>query len=237
MQCDLVGVYLHGSLAMGCYNPQKSDVDLLVVVKKQLTEDTKKKLIREILLLEEKYPSCRLEMSVILENEAKHPSYPTPFELHYSKEHKRNYEEDPNYSCSNEFDPDLIAHMMMTHYRGKLLYGKEIQQTFSAINKEDYIAACLQDVKDSRWKIREDLVYYTLNLCRLLYFLGEGIIASKREGGEWALKVLPSKYHNLVGTCLTVYNGQRTEMEIDKIEATNFSDYMLKQIDNRGKLN
>ena len=31
----LVGVYLHGSLAMGCFNPEASDVDLLVVAARQ----------------------------------------------------------------------------------------------------------------------------------------------------------------------------------------------------------
>ena len=25
-------VYLHGSLAMGCFNPEKSDIDMIVVV-------------------------------------------------------------------------------------------------------------------------------------------------------------------------------------------------------------
>ena len=29
---NLVGVYLHGSSVMGCYNPMKSDLDFLVVV-------------------------------------------------------------------------------------------------------------------------------------------------------------------------------------------------------------
>ena len=29
----LTGVYLHGSLAMGCFHPKKSDLDLLVVVR------------------------------------------------------------------------------------------------------------------------------------------------------------------------------------------------------------
>ncbi|HJW82735.1 MAG TPA: hypothetical protein VJ754_00380, partial [Anaerolineae bacterium] len=28
---NLVGVYLHGSLALGCFNPAQSGVDLLVV--------------------------------------------------------------------------------------------------------------------------------------------------------------------------------------------------------------
>ena len=29
---NLAGVYLHGSAAMGCWNPAKSDLDLIVVV-------------------------------------------------------------------------------------------------------------------------------------------------------------------------------------------------------------
>ena len=33
----MVGVYLHGSLAMGCFNPDRSDIDLLVVTHKALS--------------------------------------------------------------------------------------------------------------------------------------------------------------------------------------------------------
>lgn len=28
LQDKLTGIYLHGSLAMGCYNPESSDIDL-----------------------------------------------------------------------------------------------------------------------------------------------------------------------------------------------------------------
>jgi|GEM_PF-6933044 len=34
---NLVGIYLHGSLAMGCFNATTSDVDFLVVVKELKT--------------------------------------------------------------------------------------------------------------------------------------------------------------------------------------------------------
>lgn len=34
---NLVGIYLHGSLAMGCFNPSRSDVDLVVVKESLLT--------------------------------------------------------------------------------------------------------------------------------------------------------------------------------------------------------
>lgn len=36
LQDNLVGVYLHGSAVMGCYNPAKSDIDLTVVVKESI---------------------------------------------------------------------------------------------------------------------------------------------------------------------------------------------------------
>ncbi|MBP5186668.1 MAG: nucleotidyltransferase domain-containing protein, partial [Clostridiales bacterium] len=34
---NLTGIYLHGSAVMGCFNPEKSDIDLIVVVNEPLT--------------------------------------------------------------------------------------------------------------------------------------------------------------------------------------------------------
>ncbi|TQR47324.1 nucleotidyltransferase domain-containing protein [Paenibacillus popilliae] len=55
LKCDLsqslVGNYLHGSMAMGCFTPQQSDFDLLVVVKEKLPKDTYKNIAREIIRL------------------------------------------------------------------------------------------------------------------------------------------------------------------------------------------
>ncbi len=39
---NLVGIYLHGSLAMGCFNSKTSDIDLVIVVKTLLSFNTKK---------------------------------------------------------------------------------------------------------------------------------------------------------------------------------------------------
>ena len=30
---NLIGIYLHGSAAMECFNPAKSDIDLIIIVK------------------------------------------------------------------------------------------------------------------------------------------------------------------------------------------------------------
>ena len=39
---NLVGIYLHGSAVMECFNPAKSDLDLIVVVKEFLTDANKR---------------------------------------------------------------------------------------------------------------------------------------------------------------------------------------------------
>ena len=42
---NLVGIYLHGSLAMGGFTPDKSDIDLIVVVNNPPSHDEKRKYL------------------------------------------------------------------------------------------------------------------------------------------------------------------------------------------------
>ena len=82
---NLVGVYLHGSLAMGCYTTA-SDIDFIALVKEPMDISVKRGIIEEILNLKN-LPEKGLEMSIVLEKFAKEFIYPTPFELHYSDFH------------------------------------------------------------------------------------------------------------------------------------------------------
>jgi len=53
---NLAGLYLHGSLAMGCFNPACSDVDLLAVTRRGMTVETKRR-VAELLLKTSGAPS------------------------------------------------------------------------------------------------------------------------------------------------------------------------------------
>ena len=56
---NLVGVYLHGSSVMDCFNPQKSDIDLIIVVDQSLSESTKRKYMDMVgHLLRENWRCC-----------------------------------------------------------------------------------------------------------------------------------------------------------------------------------
>ena len=61
---NLAGTYLHGSLAMNCFNPKRSDVDLLVVVNSPLTVQTTRNL--SLLLIKTSQKPASVEVNFIL---------------------------------------------------------------------------------------------------------------------------------------------------------------------------
>ena len=61
----LTGIYLHGSLAMDCFNPEKSDIDLIVVISNDISDSQKMLLMKEIVNLNQKAPAKGLEISVV----------------------------------------------------------------------------------------------------------------------------------------------------------------------------
>lgn len=42
---NLVGIYLHGSIAFDCYHPETSDIDFIVVIQRKIDYFTKRSLI------------------------------------------------------------------------------------------------------------------------------------------------------------------------------------------------
>ncbi len=49
---NLTGVYLHGSLAMGCFDPRWSDLDLLLVTQTPPADGEKLEFLRRLLELD-----------------------------------------------------------------------------------------------------------------------------------------------------------------------------------------
>ncbi len=183
---NLVGIYVHGSLAMGCFNPDRS-VDF---------------------------------------------NYPTPFEFHYSNFHTDKYETDENYLCGGFDDEDLASQIVIAYERGLTLWGSPMRELYKPIDTRYYILSILHDVEGSREEIINNPVYCSLNLCRVLFFLKEGKVSSKKEGGEWGLNILPHNYLGLVQQCLAEYAGskEKYEYDYDKHQLIEFADYMLREI-------
>lgn len=231
LQKNLVGIYLHGSLAMNCFNPLSSDIDFLVVVKEKLSFFEMRKLIDVLLQLSDKGPKKGFEMSVLLENETKNFKYPTPFLLHYSDYHKDKYLNQVDYICGNLEDPDLAAHIVILRERGISLIGKPIYEVFQEVPKKYYMESIMQDIVSSREDIIDNPIYFILNLCRVLCFLQEGRIYSKKEGGEWAYLNLPTEYLDIIHSALNTYKDVHATFEVQSKILVDFADFMMKKIE------
>jgi hypothetical protein len=144
-----------------------------------------------------------------------------------------NYKSDENYLCGGFEDPDLAAHIVVIYHRGVTLYGKDIREVFHPIEQHFYVDSILSDVENASEDIVESPLYYTLNLCRVLYFLKEGVVSSKKEGGEWGIQVLPSQYRQQIRYYLDEYGGtgaHSNHVEVKPVLLKDFSDYMLSEI-------
>lgn len=229
----LVGVYLHGSSVMDCFNPKESDLDLLIVVNDVISDDIKMKYMDMMVRLNEEAPAKGIELSIVNKRVCNPFVYPTPFDLHFSISHLDWYKNNPEdyVQKMKGTDKDLAAHFTIINHRGKVLYGQEIKEVFGEVSKQDYFDSIWFDIEGAQEDILDNTMYITLNLARVLAYQKDNFILSKKEGGEWGLSNLPEKYHPLIISTLKEYasvNPSRYNMEL----AAEYATYMLREIQN-----
>ena len=203
---NLVGVYLHGSLAMGCFNKDKSDIDIIVVMNEAAND--KDGIIKELMKISLK-PSP-IEISFLLEDKLKNPNSTCYYDLHYSEYWREKY---TNMFLENKElgrdileDGDLPAHMRVINERGITLWGKDKYGVFPEISDKEYLKSILYDFEDAWENFSIKPEYYILNTCRILNFLETNKVTSKREAGEWALDVLPDRFRYIIKSSLDIYD-------------------------------
>ena len=238
---NLTGIYLHGSAAMGCFQARKSDLDIILVVERDVSDTLKLAFMGHVAEWNEEAPAKGMELSIVKRQFCNPFVYPTPFELHFSETHLGWYRTDPRdyVHRMKGVDRDLAAHFTIIGRYGIALYGKPVDEVFGPVPGENYIDSIVADIENAGEDILENPVYMILNLCRVLAYLkggecrteacAEPLILSKKGGGQWGLKYLPEEFHRIIGTALMCY-GDGAEMAVQAVEASRFADYMLTEI-------
>jgi streptomycin 3"-adenylyltransferase len=229
LDSNLVGVYLHGSLSMNCYNPISSDIDILVIVKDVISHATKVRLVEMLISIESENPSQSIEMSLMRKDELINGHHPFHFLLHYSKLHRVNYESNGTL-CEDSHDYDLAAHLAMTKSRGRCLCGEDIERLEIFIKTEDFLDSVLRDLVYDEEEIKLKPCYFILNLCRTLKFLEDHTFSSKREGGQWALGKYGAEYDDVIDRMLCQYM-QNAPNEVRYLEDNKYiAKALLKKV-------
>lgn len=230
---ELVGVYLHGSLAMGCFNPTGSDIDLLIVTQNPLTLSQQHGIGK--LTLSNSLNPIGLELSSLAQEYLTDWEHPCRYDYHYGEDWREKLLNEltkgsyQNWSQPMGKDGDLAGHVMIVRHRGIVLVGKPILDVFPIIPIEDYQASIMSDY---HWLLDKGLgnsVYGILNMCRIWQHFKDGAISSKDEGGVWTLDHLPTQHHEIVTKALASYRHD-APLNIDESDYDAFKTYVAAQL-------
>ena len=206
----LVGFYVHGSLSLGGFRWEKSDLDIIMVTATALSPAERHRLLEKIVAADASGPAKGLEISVMTEENCRRFSYPTPYELHWSRAWRDCWEHDPDVMTRERerFDSDLAAHITVARQAGFAIYGPQPKELFAEVPAEVFMDSIYRDIQDGKRGIQDDPVYFTLNLCRVLAYVKEGRVIGKEEAGKWALGHVPRKFWPFIEAALQTQLGE-----------------------------
>ena len=200
---DLAGIYLHGSYVLGDFDPKVSDLDYLIVVNKEISDEKKLQIWEVVLRLNKYAPKKGLEFSIVLLADCLKPSLNFPYQFHYSPKYLNEYLKDPVSTIKKlqGTDKDLPGYGYLIKQKGISLAGKKIEEVFQNFSYPLYLESLWFDLKDDRDRGEEPETI--LNISRTMELLETGKIVSKVQGGKWGSENLEEK--ELINKSLTYY--------------------------------
>lgn len=170
----LVGVYVHGSAALGGWTPA-SDFDVLVTTDAAAVDW---QAVGQALLAA-LAPAPEVELSVVSASSAAAPQAPWPFLVHV------DHREGSVVTDDGAGDADLLMHYLVARHSGIVLTGPAPETVFGAVPRAAVLAYLQGELA---WALENaDQKYAVLNACRALAYCDDGLVLSKFAGGQWAL--------------------------------------------------
>ncbi len=180
---DLIGLYLHGSATLGGFHWDRSDIDLLAVSARPLSNTEFHEIGRRLIALD--VPANGLEFSLMTFEEVRALRVDMPrFQLHLAT---RGWDrtEKLRDGRGHPGDPDLILHAFACREAGEAIVGPPPDELFPAIPPARVLRKMLDEL-DWAEQHAPPPEYAVLTACRAWYYLEKGTICSKIEAGEWA---------------------------------------------------
>lgn len=224
----LVGLYVHGSLAYGDFNPQTSDIDFLVVTDGGLPTKTFSAL---------KDMHTHLFASGLAWSQKLEGAYIPKEDLRYH---------DPAHApvawlgvdghfALEPLGSDWILQRWILREKGIIVAGPPLTGLIDPVSADDLREAVRGSLCEwwsppfpspERFRSGEYQAYATLTMCRSLFVLEHGDVASKPEAARWAQSALGDPWAKLIADAV----GWREGMVFDRLEETlEFICYTLER--------
>jgi hypothetical protein len=228
---QLVGMYLYGSLAVGGFEPSRSDIDFVVITQDRLPDQTIESLETMHLALVhsgkwyKKLEGAYVPKAIIRRHDSNQPPVPTINEAKF-------------YMAPLGSDWVMQRHILRTS--PTVVWGPPLDELIDPISPAD-LRAAVMEVIDHWWEPMlanpsrlQDPGYQpfaVLSMCRSLYTVTTGQLASKAEAANWALENLAAEWAALIQHARAWGDGD----DIDSIEQTAaFMEYVIRLCRNSG---
>ena len=204
---QFVGLYLHGSLALGDFDPRTSDIDFIVLAREAIGENQFEAL-REMhtIFNQSNSPwSKKIEAAYIPLDALNHPSPSTTLYPQIEKETEL-------LRSPLEIGWAFQRHTLREH--GLIASGPAPRSLIDSVDQtEMHRAAAVilrgweeQSLHDPSWIAwahqRGSQVFIILTICRIRYSLATGDVASKPEAARWAKATLEPRWIPMIDRAL-----------------------------------
>ncbi len=230
----LVGFYLHGSLALGGFNPDRSDINIVAVTKQRIDIDLKYTLVSLLLRLS-KMP-CPVSIHFVAQHAIFPFQQPLPYDLFYREEVRERVQQEmrndiwKHWNDSTEYDPELTIIFTVLQLYGICLFGEPSAKALPTVPEHAFRDALVTEVQTAQQSPLHDPISFVLNACRAAAYLREHTILSKDAGGMWGLASLPEQYHPLIQQLLALYRGERPGRPVGHAALQDFVAYVRETI-------
>ena len=182
---ELVGVYAGGSLALGGYDPPRSDLDIAAVSRDTLPDETKRDVTAGLRHESLPCPARGLELVVYAEHTVRTGTREAAYELNLNTGGSMPFH--VSFAPGDgEAEHWYAIDRAVIRDHGRALLGPPPAQLFAALPQWMLVDLLVDSV---RWHERSGMAHdddAVLNACRALRYAAEGAWSSKPDAAEWA---------------------------------------------------
>jgi hypothetical protein len=223
---NLVGVYLYGSVTHAAFNPKRSDVDCIVVTRRDLSDAQFRKVDAWLAHTAKSNPwTTRLQMMFLVRNE-----------LLIMNTSGCLYQFGVLTRSGSDGNPIIWMDFLKS---GKVLFGPRPKSFLPEITPEMFFQSLERELgylreetskPKSQWPdVPMYRAFAVLTVCRVLYSSGNGSIVSKPLAARWAIKYLPEEWRKIILQALE-FNETGGESDISLKRIEQFIDFADSQL-------
>ncbi|GAA3943983.1 aminoglycoside adenylyltransferase domain-containing protein [Actinoplanes auranticolor] len=200
---ELAGAYLHGSAVLGGLRPA-SDVDILAVTRRSLTEDQRRALIAGLLPISGSAVGARpVELTVVVQAAVRPWRYPPTGDFRYGEWLRADYE--AGLIPAPEPMPGLALEAAVALAGDRTLAGLPPAQVLDPVPTELLFRAGVDGIPGLLADLAEDTRNVLLTLARIWTTLATGTIVAKDTAADWALARLAPEHRPVLAFARDLY--------------------------------